>query len=266
MQEQGFLSILLNEDIPLLLKLFLFKLPLLMLVGLIITFVNSLLKKTRQGIFPLSPISMFVTCFGIGNIPVSPGTCGTIFALALVTEFLFLPHYGVFEPALLLPILIILTIFITIFGIFACNIYCKKTKTEDAKEVVIDEVAGFFVAVVIVGLFYFVLLKIEGFAIEGAGETATQVTSTSQESNRFSRYLPLSPIFILVIFVLFRIFDIAKPWHIGWCDKNIKGGLGIMLDDVVAGIHTGLVFILLYLLCYAMGVLDFLLARAFSGF
>jgi phosphatidylglycerophosphatase A len=37
-------------------------------------------------------------------------------------------------------------------------------------------------------------------------------------------------------FVLFRFFDILKPWPISWADRNIKGGLGIMLDDVLAGL------------------------------
>ena len=36
-------------------------------------------------------------------------------------------------------------------------------------------------------------------------------------------------------FVLFRLFDILKPWPIGWLDKRISGGLGIMLDDLLAG-------------------------------
>ena len=40
----------------------------------------------------------------------------------------------------------------------------------------------------------------------------------------------------LVGFVLFRVFDIAKPWPIKWADERVEGGLGIMLDDVIAGI------------------------------
>ena len=36
-------------------------------------------------------------------------------------------------------------------------------------------------------------------------------------------------------FVLFRLFDIWKPWPISWADRRLKGGLGIMLDDVLAG-------------------------------
>lgn len=41
---------------------------------------------------------------------------------------------------------------------------------------------------------------------------------------------------VLAGFVLFRLFDIAKPWPIGWLDRRVHGGLGIMIDDVVAGV------------------------------
>ena len=46
---------------------------------------------------------------------------------------------------------------------------------------------------------------------------------------------------LLAAFVLFRIFDIAKPPPIGHLDRTLHGGLGIMLDDFVAGIYSGLV-------------------------
>jgi phosphatidylglycerophosphatase A len=39
-------------------------------------------------------------------------------------------------------------------------------------------------------------------------------------------------------FLLFRLFDILKPWPIGWLDRRVRGGLGIMLDDVVAGLFA----------------------------
>ena len=44
----------------------------------------------------------------------------------------------------------------------------------------------------------------------------------------------------LVGFVLFRILDIFKPWPIKWVDQQVKGGMGIMLDDVLAGIMAAL--------------------------
>ena len=48
--------------------------------------------------------------------------------------------------------------------------------------------------------------------------------------------VPLSLASVLAGFVLFRMFDIWKPWPIGWVDRQIAGGLGIMLDDVIAGV------------------------------
>jgi phosphatidylglycerophosphatase A len=66
--------------------------------------------------------------------------------------------------------------------------------------------------------------------------------------------LPLVPVtawswsafgWLLAGFALFRLFDIAKPWPIGYLDRRIHGGLGIMLDDLLAGVCAGLVLALL---------------------
>jgi len=46
-------------------------------------------------------------------------------------------------------------------------------------------------------------------------------------------------------FVLFRLFDIFKPWPIRWCDGQVGGGLGIMLDDLLAGVFAALLLQLL---------------------
>ncbi|MBU2965744.1 phosphatidylglycerophosphatase A [Amphritea sp. 2_MG-2023] len=43
-------------------------------------------------------------------------------------------------------------------------------------------------------------------------------------------------LWIVIGFVLFRLFDILKPWPISWADKQVAGGMGIMLDDVLAGV------------------------------
>jgi phosphatidylglycerophosphatase A len=47
--------------------------------------------------------------------------------------------------------------------------------------------------------------------------------------------LPTGWGWILAGFIAFRLFDIWKPWPVRWFDRNVHGGLGIMLDDVVAG-------------------------------
>jgi len=41
---------------------------------------------------------------------------------------------------------------------------------------------------------------------------------------------------VLIGFVFFRLFDIAKPWPINWLDSKVKGGFGIMVDDLLAGL------------------------------
>lgn len=43
---------------------------------------------------------------------------------------------------------------------------------------------------------------------------------------------------LLLAFLLFRLFDIAKPWPIGWLDRRLGGGLGIMMDDILAGLFA----------------------------
>jgi len=51
---------------------------------------------------------------------------------------------------------------------------------------------------------------------------------------------PSGLFWVLLGFVLFRLLDIFKPWPIKWADKELAGGLGIMLDDVLAGIMAAL--------------------------
>ena len=45
---------------------------------------------------------------------------------------------------------------------------------------------------------------------------------------------------VLAAFALFRLFDIWKPWPVSWADRRIKGGLGVMLDDVIAGFYAAI--------------------------
>lgn len=49
---------------------------------------------------------------------------------------------------------------------------------------------------------------------------------------------PHHPVAALLAFLAFRFFDILKPFPVGWLDRRIHGGLGIMLDDVVAGLYS----------------------------
>ncbi len=52
--------------------------------------------------------------------------------------------------------------------------------------------------------------------------------------------VPFTGYNLLAGFILFRFFDIVKPWPIKWVDQKVHGGLGIMLDDVLAGVFSGI--------------------------
>lgn len=53
--------------------------------------------------------------------------------------------------------------------------------------------------------------------------------------------VPLSATSVIAAFVLFRFFDIAKPGPIGWIDRHVHGGIGVMLDDALAALVTCLI-------------------------
>jgi phosphatidylglycerophosphatase A len=63
--------------------------------------------------------------------------------------------------------------------------------------------------------------------------------------------VPLNWVWILTGFILFRIFDIMKPWPIRLIDRTVKGGVGIMLDDILAGIFA---WIMLQIIIYSTTV------------
>ena len=48
--------------------------------------------------------------------------------------------------------------------------------------------------------------------------------------------VPKSLPWVVAAFALFRLADIAKPWPVSWADRSVKGGLGVMLDDLIAGV------------------------------
>ena len=101
--------------------------------------------------------------------------------------------------------LVVAVVIVTIAGIWACELHARKVAVKDPSECVIDEVAGQWIA----------LLPI---AIE----------------MRAFEWRPY-----VLAFFLFRLLDMTKPWPISAFEK-IDGGLGIMIDDIVAGLFAGL--------------------------
>ncbi len=62
--------------------------------------------------------------------------------------------------------------------------------------------------------------------------------------------VPVTPLSMTLGFILFRVFDIAKPFPVNFFDQRFHGGLGIMLDDVVAGIYSLIILHLILLLVF----------------
>jgi phosphatidylglycerophosphatase A len=61
--------------------------------------------------------------------------------------------------------------------------------------------------------------------------------------------VPDHPAAWLLAFILFRIFDIFKPFPVSWFDRHIHGGIGIMLDDVMAGVYALVCLQIIWTLC-----------------
>lgn len=150
---------------------------------------------------------LFLTFGGAGLSPKAPGTVGSLASLPV--GLLVLHYLGV-------ETLFMLTLAITVIGIFEVNKYEKTTGVHDQQHIVIDEAAGMWLSLLI------------------AYSTAITVNYPYAEL--------LAAVFS---FAAFRLFDIWKPSTIGWIDRELKGGLGVMLDDVLAGIAGGLLTALL---------------------
>ena len=67
-------------------------------------------------------------------------------------------------------------------------------------------------------------------------------------------FVPVTWFWLLLGFIFFRIFDIVKPWPIKQLDAQVHGGLGIMVDDIIAGIFAGVVLYILRLLLLNIGI------------
>ena len=147
-------------------------------------------------------IHLVATFFGIGHLRPAPGTWGSLAALpvALVLHLLVGP-WGLLAAAIL----------VFFIGLWATVAETRGAADKDPSHIVIDEVAGQWVALLPVSF---------GAAHAGAAITA------------------LWPGFVAA-FVLFRLFDIWKPGPIGMIDRR-GDALGVMLDDILAGVFAAL--------------------------
>lgn len=99
------------------------------------------------------------------------------------------------------------TFLFAIFSMVIAQLYLFHSQSEDPQEVVIDEIAGMLIALT---------------------------------------WIPFHPLTWGAAFLLFRILDATKPGPIGVVDERIKGGVGVVADDLVAGLFTNLVLQVLF--------------------
>lgn len=107
-----------------------------------------------------------------------------------------------------LPTYLAITAAVFVIGFFAAGSAEKILDRPDAGSIVIDEIVGMFITLTVA---------------------------------------PAHPVAWLLGLALFRLFDITKPFPVSWFDTHIHGGIGIMMDDVIAGIYA---FISLQLLWF----------------
>ena len=142
----------------------------------------------------------------IGKIKYAPGTVAS-----LVTCLAFLLLINIFN----ISVILLCTLIIFCYSFLAINNSFQDFHTEDPQEIVIDEVVGQMLPLLAIPIY----------------ETL---------------YLAPKEYYCIAAFVLFRLFDIWKPFPIGYVDSNTKGALGIMLDDILAGVYTVIVLTIIF--------------------
>lgn len=145
----------------------------------------------------MSPASLIATFFGAGLLPKAPGTWGSLAALPFGALLLWQGGPWLLAGGILL---------VSLAGWWASAEHARTIGKDDPGEIVIDEVAGQWIALLPAALAW--------------------------------------PDF-LVAFLLFRAADILKPWPATWADRTIHGGLGVMVDDLIAGAYAALTLLLL---------------------
>ena len=147
-----------------------------------------------------------ITMFGIGRISKMPGTIAS-FVTCLFYFFCIILNVN-------LIVLLIIFLIVLILSIIFINKYSSNFTEIDAKEIVIDEFLGQSIPILFM---YYPIQK-------GDPEILW--------------------IYLITVFILFRFFDILKPFPINLIDKKMKNGLGVVLDDLLAGIYVIIIFAL----------------------
>ncbi|WP_169393221.1 MULTISPECIES: phosphatidylglycerophosphatase A [Psychrobacter] len=147
----------------------------------------------------------------------APGTWGTVGGLIA----------GVILMALGFVPFLMLTILSCVIGVWFCGRTSEMMGVHDDPHIVWDEWSGIWIT--LLPLSY--LLTFQNAMLGSYWQNILQ---------------PFSLVALIAAFVLFRFFDILKPPPIAWADKKVAGGLGIMLDDIIAGVMAAATWVIIY--------------------
>jgi|TARA_B110000211_G_C13984423_1_gene511002 phosphatidylglycerophosphatase A len=153
-----------------------------------------------------------LSMFSVGYSKYAPGTVASF-----ITCLIFILLY-IFQINILFLIGAVSLIFI--YSVYAIDKSVNYFDTIDAKEIVVDEFIGQSIPI----LTFYNYIQV----------------------NNFGDFILL----VLLSFFLFRIFDITKPYPINKIDRNMKNGFGVILDDVVAGIYSSVVLLIIFSFIY----------------
>ncbi|HEX9424186.1 MAG TPA: phosphatidylglycerophosphatase A [Pyrinomonadaceae bacterium] len=173
---------------------------------------GAVIAKPRAARSAMDYLALAIATCGVGYLPLAPGTWGSLLAVGIY----LLVRIGItWQPTNTLPIVgpsgflagqILVIAIVTCCGIWAASRTERVLKIKDPGKVVVDEVAGQFIALLPLPL--------------------TRIGSW--------------PVLVIIAFLLFRFFDIVKPYPARKLE-SLRGGLGIMADDLVAGAYAAII-------------------------
>ncbi len=147
---------------------------------------------------PIQPSAQFVFKNPIHFLAFGFGTGLSPVAPGTIGTITAIPIYLLMHDLALIGYWIV-TLLLLVVGFWICDYTSKTLNTNDHEGIVWDEIVGYLITM-------------------GVAPRHWQ--------------------WVITGFLLFRIFDVIKPWPAGWIDRVVGGGIGIMMDDVIAGLYA----------------------------
>ena len=159
---------------------------------------NSAIQKEQTTLKSHRFAFALATGLGAGFTPIAPGTMGAVEGVAIFLAISAL-NFGQSSRAL---VFLTLNVVLFVVGVWASNKACARTRLEDPRLIVIDEVSGQLIAL-----------------------------------TPLAFWASIPVVAVVIGFLLFRLFDIFKPYPIRRLE-TLPGGLGVMADDALAGVYA----------------------------